>query len=208
MKNRDPGRNVIVRKTLAIACLAILAQVVDSQVLGDEKPLGRTVPNGIAGLETSSEQGREAVLQETVLNLREIQEVLMRQLGSTNNDVKCCAAYLLGEYRFSQAAGALSQVINLESRIHLNAREWFWDHHPAMEALVKIGNPSIPVVIQNLEDSDDVQVRELSVTVIHRIEKDKDIAELRLQKALEAQTDAKKKARLQSALKSLAEIRH
>jgi len=77
-----------------------------------------------------------------------------------------------------------------------------------MEALVKIGNPSIPVVIQNLEDSDDVQVRELSVTVIHRIEKDKDIAELRLQKALEAQTDAKKKARLQSALKSLAEIRH
>jgi len=96
LKNRDPGRNVIVRKTLAIACLAILAQVVDSQVLGDEKPLGRTVPNGIAGLETSSEQGREAVLQETVLNLREIQEVLMRQLGSTNNDVKCCAAYLLG----------------------------------------------------------------------------------------------------------------
>jgi len=75
--------------------------------------------------------------------------------------------------------------------------------YPAMDALVKIGNPSIPAVIRNLEESEDAKVRELSLKVLYRIEGDKDIVQLRLQKALEVQQDSKKKARLQTALQAL-----
>jgi HEAT repeat protein len=72
-------------------------------------------------------------------------------------------------------------------------------------ALVAIGTPSIPAVIRNLENSDDAKVRQPSLNVLVRIEGDKDVVQLRLQKALDAQSDTTKKARLQLALKSLTE---
>jgi hypothetical protein len=72
-----------------------------------------------------------------------------------------------------------------------------------MSALMRIGNPSIPAVIGNLEQSDDVKVRELSLAVLNYIDNDKDITQLRLQKALAAQNDGQKMMRLQGALKAL-----
>jgi hypothetical protein len=68
---------------------------------------------------------------------------------------------------------------------------------------MRIGNPSIPAVIGNLEQSDDVKVRELSLAVLNYIDNDKDITQLRLQKALAAQNDGQKMMRLQGALKAL-----
>ena len=76
-----------------------------------------------------------------------------------------------------------------------------------MHALIKIGNPSIPAVIRNLAESDDAKVRELSLTALYHIDGDKDITQLRLQKALKAEKDLQKQARLQAALKSLSEIK-
>lgn len=61
------------------------------------------------------------------------------------------------------------------------------------------GCPSIPAMLRNLEESDDAQMRKLSLEVIYRIKSDKDIAQLRLQKALHAETDTQKQARLQAA---------
>ncbi|MGH7976622.1 MAG: hypothetical protein ACREC8_08160, partial [Limisphaerales bacterium] len=75
----------------------------------------------------------------------------------------------------------------------------------AVDALVKIGTASIPAMIRNLEESDDSAVRILSLRVIYRIEGDKDIVQLRLQKALKVEKDSRKQARLASALKALAE---
>ena len=151
-----------------------------------------------------SDKEREALLHDSSQYLQKIQETLLSHLGSTNKDVRCYAAYLLGEYRFPQAATSLSQVIDLKSDVRQNTREWFWDLYPAVEALIKIGNPSISAVIRNLEESDDPKVRELSLKVISYVEKDKDIAQLRLKKALEAQPDSKKKTRLEVAIRAIA----
>jgi hypothetical protein len=74
-------------------------------------------------------------------------------------------------------------------------------------ALIEIGNPSTPAVIRNLADSDDPKVRELSLRVLTRIDNDKDISQLRLQKVLKAETDPKKQARLKAALNALAEMK-
>jgi hypothetical protein len=73
-----------------------------------------------------------------------------------------------------------------------------------IDALIAIGNPSIPAMIRNLADSDDARVRELSLQVLTRIDGDKDISKLRLQRALKTGKDSQKQARLQAALKSLA----
>ena len=134
------------------------------------------------------------------------QATLLSCLGSANEDVKFYAAYLLGAYRYPQAVSGLANNITLEDKIRpqmQKQREWYWDLYPAMEALIRIGNPAIPAMIRNLEESNDANVRELSLKVIYFIDKDKDIARLRLQKAAEAQKDLQKKARLQSALKAL-----
>ena len=62
-------------------------------------------------------------------------------------------------------------------------------------------------MIKNLEESDDAKVRESSLNVLISIEGDKDVVQLRLQKALDAQSDAKKKDRLKAAIKSIPEIK-
>jgi HEAT repeat protein len=128
--------------------------------------------------------------------------------SSASNLNQCAAAYYLGEVKAAEAVDALAAKITLQLNI------WSLNIHAlpiipknsAMEALIKIGDPSIPAVIRNLADSDDAQVRKLSLQVLVRIDGDKDITQLRLQKALKAQTDSQKQARLQSALKALAAI--
>jgi hypothetical protein len=128
----------------------------------------------------------------------------------TSNLNQCTSAYYLGEIRNPESAGALADLISLRldiSKINLIGLPDILrkiGNYPAFEALIKIGNPSIPAVIRNLAESDDAQVRKLSLQVLTRIDGDKDISQLRLQKALNAETDSTKKARLQSALKSLA----
>ena len=122
-------------------------------------------------------------------------------------DAKCCAAAYLGMMRASEAADSLAANIALQPPFdpHFAVSGPPFGYNPVIDALVAIGNPSIPAVIRNLAESDDAKVRELSLQVLTRIDGDKDIAQLRLQKALKAEKDSQKQARLQVALKSLGE---
>ena len=125
-------------------------------------------------------------------------------LGNTNSEVRCYAAYLLGQRRISDAAPALAQMITLEAAFRDNPHEWFWGKNPAVEALIKIGDPAIADVLRNLQESNDAKVRELSMRVIYHIDrKDKGFVRLRLEKALAVQDNTEKKARLQTALRFL-----
>jgi len=130
--------------------------------------------------------------------------------AKSRNFSKCAAAYYLGELHFTDAVETLNSSIVLrldENQIPIFSLVKIDPSliNPSVEALVKIGNPSIPAVIRNLAESDDAKVRELSLKVLYRIDGDKDIVQLRLQKAIAAQKDSNKKARLQVALKALAD---
>lgn len=146
--------------------------------------------------------------QDNYLTLKLVQ--ILKEEKSLNLN-RCASAFYLGEMRRSDSANALAEAIPLTvdmSKINLMGLPDVlpaMGKYPAVEALVKIGNPSIPAVIQNLADSDDVKVRDLSMQVLTRIDSDKDISQLRLQKALKAETDSQKKARLQTAINSLSE---
>jgi hypothetical protein len=120
---------------------------------------------------------------------------------SSNLD-QCTAAYYLGEMRASEAVSALANkiTINLDiDRLDLHALPIIGENC-AMEALIKIGNSSIPALIQNIAVSDAANVREMSLKALYRIESDKEIVQLRLQKALQTETNAQKQAHLESAL--------
>ena len=121
---------------------------------------------------------------------------------------KCAVAYFLGEVHAETAVNDLVSNITL----HVNTSAFSpWHviaHWPSVTgALVKIGTPAIPALIKNLQESDDAKVVDFSLKVLYQIEGDKDVVQLRLQKALDAQQDATKKTRLQAAIKSLPEIK-
>jgi hypothetical protein len=130
----------------------------------------------------------------------------------SSNVEQCTAAFYLGEMHIADAANQLAGKIALR----LNASNAIFDmdellpklpnmEYPAMDALIKIGVPSMEPIIQNLADSDDATIRKLSLQALFRIEGDKDIVQLRLQKTLKTETDIQKKGRLQLALKVLTD---
>jgi hypothetical protein len=102
----------------------------------------------------------------------------------------------------------LAKNISLDDAARIDeigSKRWYWYRYPAVEALVRIGSPAIPAVMQNLTELDDKKIKDLSLKVIVAIDRDKDITQLRLKKAIAAQSDAVKKARLQSALQTLSD---
>jgi len=135
---------------------------------------------------------------------------LLRLLNAkdSNDCVKCYAAYYLGILHSAEAVDSLASQITLNCARFVHSIQGItpWRMCPATAALVAIGAPSIPAMIRNVSASDDAQVVKLSLAVLCRIDGDKDIVRLRLQKALEKEPDKTKQARLQTALTTLTAL--
>jgi hypothetical protein len=123
------------------------------------------------------------------------------------DSVRAFAAYRLGVLRAAEAAESLAGRITFKLIVagSLHVQESPWWNDPAASALIAIGVPAIPAVIQNLAESNDEAIRSKSRQVLIGIEGgDKDITALRLQKALNAEKNVPKRERLQKALEELA----
>ena len=133
----------------------------------------------------------------------------------SSDDVKGYAAYYLGILYTPEAVFTSEVVDTLASQMtlnlprggHLSIDESQWRMWPVVGALVNIGTPSIPAMIRNVSTSDDAEVVKLSLQVLCRIDGDKDIVRLRLQKALEKEPDKTKQTRLQTALTALETVK-
>ena len=122
--------------------------------------------------------------------------------NSESKDVRFAAAYLLGMYRMERSVRALSKQITLEAEITQNKRRPLWDRYPVAEALIRIGLPSIPVMLENIENSEDDLVQGLSARVIRYVQ-GPEIGSIIVERAIEKQADEVRKKRLQEALKYL-----
>ncbi len=165
-----------------------------------------TTPVGFL-TESDSVKRRQAI--EALQNQRRVivQNLVSILDGKFSDDIRVGAARLAGEYRAAEAVEALLRNIDLDVRPKIMKGLLTEEEvRPISRALERIGNPSIPAVIRNLEGSDDVNVRELCLQVIHHIERDKEIARLRLRRATDSQLDSKKKARLQAASQALLKM--
>jgi hypothetical protein len=128
----------------------------------------------------------------------------------SSNLNQCVAAYFLGEIRYLDSVGTLADLITLQVDPFAIQKKFKVDldnlKAPAFDALVKIGEPSIPALLHKLQESDDAKATEASLKALFKIDGDRDIVQLRLQKAFGTQLDQTKKARLQLAIKSIMEI--
>jgi hypothetical protein len=132
---------------------------------------------------------------------------LLNVLGDTksSNIEQCAATCYLGEMRVAESVDILAAEVTL-NLVHSVDHLSYLQHPPAAEALFKIGIASIPALIGNLAEIDNPGIRTASLKILYRIEGDKDVVELRVQKALNVEKDSKRKARLQLALKELSGI--
>jgi hypothetical protein len=78
------------------------------------------------------------------------------------------AAYVLGEFRAAEAVPVLSRALALP---HAEEDHWYKDRYyrPYWTALVKIGRPAVPALIENIEASDDDTLRMKSSDVLNHI---------------------------------------
>lgn len=188
---------VIANEKLAGQTESHLASPADDAIVATIEKINKGAPALIFNPQFEGDSGQR---------LRTIQALLRIFNDSKSHpDAKCCAAAYLGMMRASEAADSLATNMALQPPLdpHYAVYGPPFGYNPVIDALVAIGNPSIRAVMRNLAESDDAKVREFSLQVLVRIDGDKDIVRLRLQKALKAEKDSQSQARLQAALKSL-----
>lgn len=179
--------------TLLLLCgiaVASMRDVIGKTALGETvQPLNQLEASGLDKQLSSFESERER-----------IKSLLLTSLGSGDPQVQYAAAYLLGFHRYSEAINDLAAVITLHNEeTELNKRLPRWGEFPVVEALIRIGKPSVRAMLANLETSDDANVRGLSARVIFYVE-GPDLSKIVVENAVNAQTDPDKKKRLQDAL--------
>ncbi len=159
----------------------------------------------------SARSGDLRDFQRVSANFRASREQMAAELltilkdSRSSNLARCAAAFYLGEVRAAEAANELAAAITLDfdtSRITIKGLPLI-QSHPAMDAIAKIGLPSIPALVGNLKTTDDPEIRARSLSVLYRVEGDRDVLQLRLRRAIETERDQVKRARLQSAADKL-----
>ena len=174
-------------------CLAVGAFSEDAPISGSTEPMRQ--------LATLPAEGRQQLLLQCFETRQSLERELIGQFDVAQaDDVRCDIAYALGLYRMEGAVGALSRHIKLRSAMH--RRRPLGGEYPAVDALGRIGNPAIPEMIKNIENSDDPQVQELSLRVIRYVE-GAEVCKFVLQLAIDKQADKEKKGRLSSALDAI-----
>jgi hypothetical protein len=132
-----------------------------------------------------------------------LQTDLLKQLNSPKSEEhQISVIYLLGLYRMEGAVRDLANLITLEAKVRIQKREWLWDQYPVVEALVKIGRPAIPAMLENIKAAKGEKVTELSIKVIQHVET-LAIAKMILQEVIDKEKDQKKKKNIKESLKYL-----
>ena len=186
-------------KTVSLCVLILTVVLVACASEGDYMEQSKAEKLKMMDRMTASD--RESLLTDLETEWQATKEALINNLSSQQEQTRFSAAYLLGLYRYVDAADSLAQVIDMESKDSAAQKRLArWDRYPAVEALIKIGKPSVPAMLRNLEESKNENVKELSARVISYVE-GKELAKSIVANAIAKQGDPAKKANLESSLK-------
>jgi len=134
--------------------------------------------------------------------------ILVKYLGKgDSSNVQAASIYLIGRHRLSNGVTTLYQWIDFEPNggPRKKSPKPLWDKYPALEALINIGRPSIPLALDLLANEQAKLRRDLALKVMVYVE-DAEIAKLILNRAFENENDPIKKSNLEDALMRLPEI--
>lgn len=151
----------------------------------------------------SREKERLEILSKLGKDRSDLQGRLLTELGNAKeNDKKFAFVYLMGLYRLDGTIWDLAKIIDLESKMVADDALPLWQQYPVVEALIKIGRPSIRAMLDNIKTAKSKKVTELSVDVIRYVETPA-IAKMILQDAIAKEKDPTKARNLQDSLKYL-----
>ncbi len=170
--------------------------------LGNEKrskEVGNTTEDTFRSLVRMTIPERESFLTTLDREWQTRKGILITTLGSEDEEACFSSAYLLGLYRYAEAADSLAAVITMENKVIRQQREGRWRRYPAVEALIRIGKPSVPAMLRNLASSSDQHVRALSARVIFGVEGEQ-IGRLIVENAIAKEDDPVKKKNLETSL--------
>ena len=161
--------------------------------------------NHLAGMTSENyierEQAAREILQSRRETIEELEKIVRRFIKDENRKGTAkTAIVLLGKLRSVECVPLLAENLALyvfyKDRKRTQSLE---DAFPCVGALIEIGKPAVSPMIKNLETSEDEKVRELSARVIRYVE-GPEIGRIVIEKAIEKQTDSRKKAKLEAAL--------
>lgn len=139
---------------------------------------------------------------------------LIAILNSTNApEVKVHAVVVLGQYRAAEAVPILVQHFEWDDVLHggfyngfVKLEEMLEKDRPVSGALMNIGEPAVPALMEKIAQIDDAKVARKCVAICRRIE-GLEVTQFRLQNNLNKETDQKKKERIQSAQETLKDLK-
>jgi len=111
-------------------------------------------------------------------------------------------AFLLGRYRTPEAAEPLSKYVSLKNPADNTPDGSLIGRHPVVSALIRIGEPSVPFMLKNLEASTDRLVILFSVRVLRYV-RGYESAEVLIKECISGIKDTGQKTRLKVALKEM-----
>lgn len=189
---------------LSIAILAVLYLGLFAQGKNEVKPVIDSPSEAtLKQIAASGEKERLAILDQLSNNRSDLERRLINALNAaTEKDKKFAFVYLMGLYRLEETVWALARVIDLENEVTPNNALPLLSRYPAVDALLRIGQRSVPAMLDNIKAAKGEKITELSVDVIQHIESPA-FAKMILEEAITKEADPVKKKHLQDSLKYL-----
>jgi hypothetical protein len=152
---------------LAIACPVGVVYVLASGVEGDKEQSVKPFDD----LSARDEQTRDRAVDKILEDRRSVIDRLIpiidpANAAKYNNETRCAAAYLLGEMRAVEAVPILANTLAKPPGRQFSSTLSRYYDGPVFNALVKIGRPAVPSMIQNLAGTDHPAMRESSLGVL------------------------------------------
>ena len=140
---------------------------------------------------------------ETITAYNDAIRDIVNQLNQNglSNEAKVYCIYLLGQLHAAEGVSVLIDKIETEAnKVDPKDRIGRWGKYPAQEALAKIGKSAANAILEKLGQENNELRRNLMVLVIIDVE-GKEIGKIRIQKALEIESNVTAKGNLVLAQK-------
>jgi len=172
--------------------------------MSDEKEYVVKIPD----FRTQLPENVSQTVDQAVKSYHDIIGNIMAQLrqDGLKNESKVYAVYLLGQLKAAQAVTVLLENIDLKaSKVDPKGGIGRWGVYPAQEALSKIGQPAVNMILDKLPTERDELRRKLMCSVIADVE-GKDFGTMLVKLRSDQEQDPVRKGHLELALKILESL--
>jgi hypothetical protein len=165
--NIRPRNRWFAAAALATSCLISVAYALTSGVEGDKEQ--SVIP--FDDLLAQDEQTRDRAVDKILEDRKSVIDRLIPIIDPANtaryrDETRCAAAYLLGEMRAVEAVPVLCKALaDPPGRMDSTDISRYYDA-PVLVALVKLGRPAFPALIEIIETSDVPKARRNSMDVL------------------------------------------